>query len=64
MNLVFPMILMVPAVFIYLFFIWFLVVGIMEKNAKMIVIFGFITIFLTLSLGGFLLLCIQIKKFM
>ena len=61
MNLMFPMILMVPAVFIYLFFIpiiliWFLVVSIMDKNKEWIIKLSIIILIYGAFLGGLLYL--------
>ena len=35
---------MIPGVFIFLFLLWFLILGIIDKNKKMIIIFGIIVL--------------------
>ena len=51
------MILMIPMVFIFLILVWFLIMGIMDKNPKMIIRFGIITfLYAVIVGGGFLLL--------
>ena len=47
------MLIIIPAIFILLILIWFLVMAIIDKNKKLITIMGIITLAYVLFFGGF-----------